>query len=68
MQAFTISSSQSGIVTASKLNIRTKPDINSQLAADPLIKGAKVMIVGENCDWYEVFTGNHGWVAKKYIG
>ena len=56
-----------GIVTANKLNIRSGPGTHMDKAGSPLEKGDKVEIVGENDGWYEVNVKTKGWVSKDYI-
>jgi len=56
-----------GIVTATKLNIRSLPDVNSSKVADPLPKGTEVKIIEESGDWYNVIVETKGWVSKNYI-
>ena len=59
--------SGAGIVTASKLNIRTAPRRSAATAAPPLLKGAVVDIVQESDGWYEVEMQTRGWVAKEFV-
>ena len=56
-----------GIVTASKLNIRTLPIRSSPTVAPPLLRGTIVDIVQETNGWYEVQVQTRGWVKKEYI-
>jgi len=56
-----------GIVTASKLNIRTSPIRSSPTVAPPLLRGTIVDIVQETNGWYEVQVQTRGWVKKEYI-
>ncbi len=56
-----------GIVTASKLNIRTSPMRSSPTVAPPLLRGTIVDIVQESNGWYEVQVHLRGWVKKDYI-
>ena len=64
-----------GIVTASQLNVRAEPTVNS-LSIDKLPKGTHVEILEEvksvdvaNPVWFKIsyFDGNTGYVSKDYI-
>lgn len=57
----------SGLVTASKLNIRSSPMLTAATVAPPLSKGTVVNILKETDDWYEVQVQTKGWVKKEYI-
>lgn len=56
-----------GEVTASKLNIRSTPTAKGKKVAEPLPKGSKVKIIGEQNGWYKVTASIEGWVSGKYI-
>jgi N-acetylmuramoyl-L-alanine amidase len=56
-----------GLVTASKLNIRSGPGTIAPTVTQPLVKGTKVEIVQELDDWYKVNLQIQGWVKKEYI-
>lgn len=56
-----------GIVTASLLNVRTAPGLNSGIKRDPLPKNTRVEIVGQEGNWYKVKVYDIGWVSKDYI-
>jgi hypothetical protein len=56
-----------GLVTASKLNIRSGPGAIAPTVTQPLGKGTKVEIVQELDDWYKVNLQIQGWVKKEYI-
>ncbi|MEO1254070.1 MAG: SH3 domain-containing protein [Bacteroidota bacterium] len=58
---------QKGIVTASKLNIRTSPSASASKAASPLELGTIVKIEDEQGDWYKVKVEVEGWVSKDYV-
>jgi N-acetylmuramoyl-L-alanine amidase len=58
---------ETGKVTASKLNIRESPDINSAKIAKPLPKNSRVEILDSKNGWYKVTAKITGWVAGKYI-
>ena len=56
-----------GIVTASSLNMRKSASTDSDVIK-VLREGAKVTIKGTSGSWYKVtYNGNTGYVAKKYI-
>lgn len=65
----------SGVVTASQLNVRAEPTVNSA-SVDKLVKGTRVEILEEvkstdvnNPVWFKItyFDGSFGYVAKQYI-
>ena len=56
-----------GIVTASKLNIRSKPVYTASTVAPPLSEGTIVDILQEKNGWYEVNVETQGWVKKDWI-
>ena len=58
---------ETGRVAARTLNIRTSPETDGLLAAQPLPKGTMVSIVGEKNGWYKVRTTVEGWVFGKYL-
>ncbi len=58
---------KAGLVTASKLNIRSSPAFDAITVAPPLPKGALVNIIQERGGWYEVDVTTQGWVKKEYI-
>jgi len=55
------------VVAASKLNIRSAPDLNSDKVARPLNRGAKVEILEKSGEWLKVKTEIEGWVHSNYI-
>ncbi|WMJ72180.1 N-acetylmuramoyl-L-alanine amidase [Cytophagaceae bacterium ABcell3] len=58
---------EEGVVSASSLNIRLQPDVESERAARPLPNGTKVKILEAKDGWYKVQTLLEGWVNGKYI-
>jgi len=56
-----------GMVTASKLNIRSAPRLDAATVAPPLAQGTVVDILQEAHGWYEVEVTTRGWVKKEYI-
>lgn len=56
-----------GLVTASKLNIRASSNGGARTVAPPLEKGALVKVLSESNGWYQVETTTTGWVKKDYI-
>jgi N-acetylmuramoyl-L-alanine amidase len=56
-----------GMVTASRLNIRSSPMKSASTVAPPLPQGTMVNILQENGGWYEVQVRTRGWVKKEYI-
>ena len=56
-----------GVVTASKLNVRKGPSIK-YIKMGSLYKNKNVKILDESNGWYKVnLNGNKGWVSKKYV-
>jgi len=60
--------STTGIVTASKLNVRQGPSTNYSII-HVLWNGNKVKVIGESGDWIEIqlSDGRIGWVSRAYI-
>lgn len=56
-----------GRVSASKLNIRTGPDMAAEKVAKPLARDSKVTVIAQQGEWYRVKTEVEGWVYSKYI-
>ncbi len=56
-----------GRVTASSLNIRSRPKSDSTRVANALKKGQKVHILDESNGWYKVAVEVEGWVYGKYV-
>ena len=56
-----------GIVTASKLNIRSGPNASREKVARALIKGSEVKILKKSNGWYYVSADVEGWVSGDYI-
>lgn len=66
-QEESLSTQNIGLVTASKLNIRSSPMTGATIVAPPLSKGSIVNIVQEKNGWYDVEVKTRGWVKGKYI-
>lgn len=56
-----------GLVTATKLNIRSAPLLSAPTVAPPLPKGTIVDILRESEGWCEVKVELQGWVKKDYL-
>ena len=56
-----------GIVTASKLNIRSGPSAQNKTVSNPLNKGTNVDILEESNGWYQVEVRLRGWVHGDYV-
>jgi cell wall-associated NlpC family hydrolase len=58
----------SGTVSGSVVNVRSKPDISSEVLTK-LDKGAKVDIYERSGDWYRISIGDErfGWVNKEFL-
>jgi len=57
----------SGIVTATKLNVRSGPSTRYKDIGD-LAKGETVKIAKQSGKWFSIYFGNHGgWVSAEYI-
>ena len=62
-----ISADSTGVVIASKLNVRKGPSIKYSRKGS-LNKSKSVTILDESDGWYKInLNGNKGWVSKKYI-
>jgi cell wall-associated NlpC family hydrolase len=57
-----------GIVTASKLNVRSGPSTSYSII-HILWQGNKVKVIGQSGDWYRIqlSDGRTGWVSKLYL-
>ncbi len=57
-----------GTVNHSKVRVKKRPDISSRTVRT-LYKNAKVVVIGEDGDWYKIKINNvrNGYVLKKYI-
>jgi len=56
-----------GEVTASSLNIRFSPDVESEKVAPALNQGTKLKILDSHDGWYKVRTEIEGWVFAKHV-
>jgi len=56
-----------GIVTASKLNMRTGPSTQSPTLSPQLSQNTVVDILDEQSGWYQVDVIIRGWVSKDFI-
>lgn len=56
-----------GVVTASKLNIRSGPSTAQAAIARPLPNGTPVRILEKTGGWYKVSVNVEGWVSADYI-
>lgn len=56
-----------GVVTASKLNIRSGPSASNQKIANALHKGTAVDVLKESDGWYQVEVKLKGWVAGSFV-
>ena len=65
--ATSIFADSTGVVTASKLNVRKGPSTKySRIRI--LNKNKKITILGQSNNWYKVnLNGKEGWVSKKYV-
>lgn len=69
----TVQAATYGTVTASKLNVRDRAQVNHSNVIGTLSKGQEVQIVSNvysNGDpWYKInYNGKQGYVSQKYIG
>lgn len=57
-----------GTVTGSVVNVRSKPDISSEILTK-LTKGSAVEIYERSGDWYRISIGEdrYGWIHKDYL-
>jgi hypothetical protein len=58
--------SQTGVVTASALNLRRAPS-TAEPRIGSLSRGTAVSIVRTQGEWHEIEKPQHGWVASRYI-
>jgi len=58
---------KTGVVNASRLNIRSDPWSSANTIAPPLNNGTTLDILEESDDWYYVDVQTRGWVSKKYV-
>ncbi|WP_062104587.1 N-acetylmuramoyl-L-alanine amidase [Bacillus niameyensis] len=66
-QTITSSSTTSGTVSASSLNVRSEPSSTSSKVGT-LEKGERVKILDDNNGWSQIeFNGNVAWVSSQYI-
>lgn len=67
-QAVTTTLNTTGIVTASKLNVRSGPSTTYSII-HILWQGNKVKVIGQSGDWYRIqlSDGRTGWVSKLYL-
>lgn len=63
-----IAISGTGVVTASKLNVRRGPSL-SQSVIHSLWQGNRVKVTGQSGDWYKILLsdGRTGWVNRAYL-
>ena len=65
--ATSIFADSTGVVTASKLNVRKGPSTKYSRIGS-FNKNKKITILGESNGWYKVnLNGKEGWVSKKYV-
>lgn len=67
-QSSTVSSTNMGTVTASKLNTRSGPGTNYSII-HVLYQGNQVKVIGLSGSWYKILLsdGRTGWVSKAYL-
>lgn len=56
-----------GLVSVSKLNIRSQPTRAAITVAPPLSRGTLVNILDERDGWYQVDVATQGWVKKDFV-
>lgn len=56
-----------GVVTASRLNVREAGEAGAPVVLPPLSKGTLVEILGERNGWYQVEIKTRGWVKADYV-
>ncbi|HJG97445.1 MAG TPA: SH3 domain-containing protein [Romboutsia timonensis] len=65
--ATSIFADSTGVVTASKLNVRKGPSTKYSRIGS-FNKNKKITILGQSNNWYKVnLNGKEGWVSKKYV-
>lgn len=58
---------RTGMVTASRLNIRSSPSLGADRVAPPLASGTPVEILEESHGWYRVNVRTSGWVKSDFV-
>jgi cell wall-associated NlpC family hydrolase len=60
--------SGTGVVTATKLNVRTGPSTNYSIM-HALWQGNRVKVIGQSGEWYKILLsdGRTGWVNRAYL-
>ena len=56
-----------GVVSASKLNIRSSASGAGEKVANPLPRNSKVTVLEEKNGWYRVRTEIEGWVSANFV-
>ena len=56
-----------GLVTASKLNVRSGPSLEDIKVSEPLTKGSLVKVMRKQGEWYKVKIEQEGWVNGKWL-
>jgi len=56
-----------GMVTASRLNIRSAPGLGAERAGPPLPRGTMLDILEESDGWLKVDVRSRGWVSREYV-
>lgn len=56
-----------GVITGDSVNMRSKPDTSAAVVTQ-LTKDAKVSVLSQEGDWYEVgYSDSTGWIFKQYV-
>ncbi len=63
----TLDNAVPGIVTASLLNIRQQPSIQSPTVSEPLRQGMRVTQLQQHNDWIKVKVELEGWVSRRFV-
>ena len=58
---------RTGVVTASKLNIRADASAGAKKVGPPLVQGSRVQILEEKKNWYKVKAEVVCWVSRKHV-
>jgi cell wall-associated NlpC family hydrolase len=68
VQTSTVALNNTGLVTASKLNMRTGPSTNYSIM-HALWQGNRVKVIGQTGGWYQIrlSDGRTGWVSGAYL-
>ncbi len=56
-----------GIITASLLNIRREPNLQSPIISEPLRQGTRISQLQQHGNWIKVKVELEGWVRRNFV-